>query len=118
MYERQFLTALAATITIESGVILGLARITRDDTPSDRLAACAAAASALTLPYVWYVLPSFVPEQTQLFWVEAFAVVIEAIFYRLFLSATWTQAIIYSAVANAASLSFGLAVRSFGLQIF
>ena len=72
--------------------------------------AVAFAASALTHPIVWFVMPELVPERYLLMvgLAEAFAVLVEAAWLRAF---GLRPALLWALFANATSLSVGLASR-------
>ena len=79
-----------------------------------RLMAIVALATCLTLPYVWFVLPAFLPKgPVYAVTAELFAFIVEALWYRLALSGKGTainikQAAILSALANAFSFLLGV----------
>jgi hypothetical protein len=66
-----------------------------------------ASASILTLPYLWFVFPYFLRGTPYIVASEAFAVIIESIFYRLFLFKSLKTAIILSFLTNAFSFFIG-----------
>lgn len=112
-YEFNFLTALALTIIIECLTAAALKkllgrRLGIDKTSYVALTAFAALASALTLPYVWFVLPAFVEHGlTYTLVAEISVTIIEAAFYRFTLKTTVLAALILSVILNFASYIFG-----------
>ncbi len=101
--ETRFMLALAVTLGIEAPVFALLRRVWRKLVPvRDRTTATIAspgsaiapprqaivlpiAASLLTLPYVWFVIPRIVPGYFAALAVsEAFALFVEAFFYAVF----------------------------------
>ena len=72
--------------------------------------AVAFAASAITHPVVWFVMPQLVPERYLLMVgaAEAFAVLVEAVWLRAF---GLRPALLWALFANATSLTVGLASR-------
>ena len=108
MYESKFIFALVLTVGIEILVIAAAAKLLAEKAPRLRLIGITAMASVLTLPYVWFVIPPFVPGQSVIEIVEIFAFVIEAIIYRGLLPASWGRSAVYSGSANLASYFFGL----------
>ncbi len=67
--------------------------------------------NVLSLPYLWFVFPLFVPPAHFVLIGEIFVVVIEAIVYARALKLTWSRALLLSAVANAASYTAGMALH-------
>lgn len=108
MYERFFLSALLATVCIEVIVVCAAARLRRDPFPLLRLSIAAVLASSFTLPYVWFVVPPFVPGQSVVLYSELLAFAAEALFFRYVLPAGWVPSLIYSFLANLCSYIFGL----------
>lgn len=117
-YLNLFFGALALTVLIESitaaalrycaGRPLGLAQISLP-----RLLGIVALASCFTLPYVWFVLPSLTAEMPR--WAfgafsEFFALLLEAIWYRLALPLTMRRAFLLSLAANLVSFLTGLLI--------
>jgi hypothetical protein len=70
-------------------------------------------AQLTTHPAVWFIWPLFAwPHATYLLVAEAFALLIEALVYRLvFDRLTWSRALAASALANAASVIVGIGLR-------
>lgn len=113
-YTYQFLFFAVFTIVVETVVLFLLARkvfkIDKQTLSTRKIVATGIFASMITLPYVWYVLPTLVywSYDLQLGIAEVLAVALEAIFYCVFLLPRWKWAILASVVCNAAS--FFLAV--------
>ena len=81
----------------------------------------ALAASTITHPFVWFVFP-WIGDRLDVGWTttsilsEVFAVVVEAIFFRVMCAIGWPRAALVSILANAASVSLGLLARElFGI---
>lgn len=70
-------------------------------------------AQLATHPAVWFIWPLFAwPHATYLLVAEAFALLTEAVVYRLmFERLTWSRALAASALANAASIVVGIWLR-------
>ena len=107
-YEELFIFALSATVVIEIAAAAVVSRAIREELPARTLLPAVAAASVLTLPYVWFVIPSFTPRAAVTPVVEAFAVLTEVLFYRLFVVKTWSRAALYSVAANLCSYLLGV----------
>jgi hypothetical protein len=110
LYETQFLLALVTTWAIEIPILIILIRFVFRDTtlPLIRIMGIGALCTALTLPYLWFILPPYVDAayypligETLVFLVEAF------ILYRL-LGVSGTVAFVCSSLMNAASFILGL----------
>lgn len=68
-------------------------------------------ASALTLPYVWFVFPAFITEKIiYIIAAEIFALIVEAVVYRILLKCRAYQAFIISFICNGASFGLGLLI--------
>lgn len=83
IYEMRFVQALVLTILIEAGVLLAAVRwlfhVHQDTLPTWRVLAAAVACTALTLPYVWFLLPILgLSGPTSLLAAEVFAITVEA----------------------------------------
>jgi len=117
-YEALFVRALIITVLIECGTAAALKRAAARRLglaqTYPRLLAVVALATCLTLPYVWFVLPAFLPKgPVYAVTSELFAFIVEALWYRLALSGKGTainikQAAILSALANAFSFLLGV----------
>lgn len=109
LYEIRFLQALALTLLIEVPVLLFLfSRLARRPVPSVRaLALAGACASALTLPYVWFVLPALVTGFAYVVLAEVFAVALEAFLYAMWFRLDPMRALALSLACNAASYLLG-----------
>jgi len=110
LYETRFLLALVTTWAIEIPVLVVLIRFVFRDTtlPLGRITGIGALCTALTLPYLWFILPPYVDAayyplmgETLVFLVEAF------ILYRL-LGVSRNVALVCSFLMNAASFILGL----------
>ena len=112
IYEYRFLIALAASVALEAAC-LGLIcrtvfRLNSDRLPWPRLLAAALGATALTLPYLWFVLPALVPDRAAGIVVgELGATVVEAAVYASWLGLPWRRALVASAAANLVSFGVG-----------
>jgi len=111
-YGNKFVLALLRTISIEVPLLVlfiyYFGSTPRVKTPF-RIALIGVIASALTLPYLWFVLPLYFANN---FWFafvgEILVIVVEATIYKQLLNLDWLRAIGASLVANALSLLLGL----------
>jgi|GEM_PF-710297 hypothetical protein len=123
--ESRFLISLCATWAIEAPAFLGLCRAVERIWPgacrpkagqpeaprgTAFLTGLALMASALTLPYVWFVFPRYIRGPAYLPTVEAFAVLAEALFYALAARMRLRIALPISLLCNAASWAAGLLI--------
>jgi len=67
-------------------------------------------ASALTLPYLWFVLPSYIALNYYIFVGELVVIVIEAVIYNNFLGLNLKKAVIASFICNVFSFAAGLLI--------
>jgi hypothetical protein len=112
-FEQLFLQALVTTIVCETAVVFGLIwywKQTNSVRPSPvRIVGASCLASVATLPYLWFVLPAFIPSTAlSIVGAELAIVIAEAVCYHLVLNLRFTRACVVSAVANAVSVSVGL----------
>ena len=112
-YIGEFGIALLITIVVETIALMALIRfvfkVSAREIRADRIIGVGILASALTLPYVWFVIPNCIPSR---FWfvvtAESFAFTIEMIIYRKLLGIRWFMALILSLVCNVLSFCSGL----------
>jgi hypothetical protein len=112
LYEILFLKGLVFTVLVEAAVFFPLYYFWLGKRSAAELLygifVCAAA-SVLTLPYVWFIIPAFVPDRTvYMISAEAFAFLLEAIIYRVLLKCRYREAFVLSLVCNAGSFGLGL----------
>ena len=108
-YELLFLKALAVTVSVETLVLLLLAKpILKTGLPVSRLIFAGILCSAATLPYLWFVFPRFIQDRTVMIIIgEASVVLAETVFYRMILNVDWKKAVLFSVCCNAASMATG-----------
>jgi hypothetical protein len=110
-YEQQFPFALLLTLIIEIpiAIIVIKALYKRREINTSKIILVGAIASALTLPYLWFILPAFIPNRVLYIWLgEASVVLIEAIIYNRLLKLKVVDAAVVSLIANVASVLVGL----------
>jgi hypothetical protein len=110
LYETRFLLALVTTWAIEIPILFALLRYVfrNRDLPILRIVFAGALCTALTLPYLWFVLPPFVDAAYYLLIGEGLVVLVEAAVLNRVLGLEWKQAGICSLAMNAASFFLGL----------
>ena len=114
-YETLFLASLSMTVTAECLVTAILkktaGRRLNLKCGYGRLLVVTAFASMLTLPYVWFVLPAYLPHGFAYAIIsELFAFTAELVWYMLALRVSLKQAAIISAAANGFSFLLGLVI--------
>ena len=110
LYETYFLLALVTTWAIEIPVLIALIRfVFRDKTiPIPKIFGVGALCTALTLPYLWFVLPPYVDAAYYVQIGEALVFLVEALVLNRVLGVSPKVAVICSFVMNAASFLLGL----------
>lgn len=106
LLEVKFLIALFATLAIETIVVLLLAKFAFKLKDLRSCAIVAIVASTLTLPYLWFILPPFLPADKYLLFGEIIVIALEALIYRVFLM-NWKQALATAVTANIVSFYLG-----------
>lgn len=110
-YETAFLFSLFLTVSIETIVLLILAKYMKLQTRKKELIFAGIIASSLTLPYLWFVLPIFLKNYILHMIVGEISVtVVESIIYYFVLKTNLKNVLIISFVCNLVSFLFGLIV--------
>lgn len=110
-YERLFLVGLVFTVAVETAVLFAMTRLPsrRSTPPSGLVVFSGCLASAATLPYLWFVLPSFVTSRTMLILVGELSVTAaETVIYRFVLTQSLLRAAAFSLCCNLSSYLLGL----------
>lgn len=109
LYETQFLLALVTTWAIEIPVLVALVRVVFRDRslPLSRLLFAGFLCTALTLPYLWFVLPPFVDAAYYPMIGETLVVVVEAIILNRVLALDMKRAVACSVIMNVLSYVSG-----------
>lgn len=110
LYETQFLLALVTTWAIEIPVLVALVRgVFRDRSrPLSRILFAGLLCTALTLPYLWFVLPPFVDAAYYPLIGETLVVIVETCILNRVLGLDLKQAVLCSIAMNALSYLIGL----------
>ena len=108
--EKRFLMALLVTLLIEVPILFALARLVPGMRAIrvPRLLVAGLLASALTLPYLWFIVPVFLRGVDGLVIGEMLVFLVEAGIYMLVLRIDVRRALLVSFVANLVSLALGL----------
>ncbi len=110
LYETRFLLALATSCAVEIPVLAALIRfVFRDKTlPLVRIIGAGALCTALTLPYLWFVLPPYADAAYYPLIGETMVVIVEAVVLNLVLGLGLKAAAACSLAMNAVSFLLGL----------
>lgn len=108
-YETQFLIALLGTEIIEIPVVLIFIRYVFriKKIKSSQIMIVAFLATLVTLPYLWFVLPSYVDETYYIYMGEFLVFVFESLIYCYLLRTKLSTSFVISFVANFASYLVG-----------
>lgn len=112
-YEQKFLFSLLLTVLIEIPVVvIFLKKVYKHaELKNSQIIFVGAIASALTLPYLWFVLPLWlVNRNAYIFGGEFLVIFVEAVIYYKLLNLKLSEAIIVSLVANLMSVLLGFAI--------
>jgi hypothetical protein len=109
LYETSFLLALIITWAIECPVLLALLRLVfrEREIPPGAILFAGALCTALTLPYLWFVLPPFVDPAYYPLIGEALVVLVEAALLNRLLGLDAGRSLACSIAMNAASYVLG-----------
>ncbi len=108
-YEMSFIVSLIITLIIELPVaFLLLENILKIRKKSWDVLLTGSVASCLTLPYLWFIISSFVNTAiSYIIFGETFAILVESLIYAKFLKIGIKNALILSAIANISSFIVG-----------
>lgn len=112
-YEQKFLFSLLLTLIVEIPIAVFLVKYLykHKEIKLSKIVLIGFVASALTLPYFWFVLPTYISNRgVYVFSGEFVIVCIEAIIYNQLLKLKLSEAFMVSLVANIASIFLGLAI--------
>lgn len=113
-YEQKFLLSLLLTLVVETSLVFYFLKYIckSEEIKSSKIIFTGLAASALTMPYFWFVLPFYVSDRIPyIFLGEGLIVFIEAIIYKQFLQLGFLRAIVTSLIANVVSAALGLIIN-------
>jgi len=107
--ETQFLFALLITWLVEIPILWFFVRtvLKRNNVPVTQIIFTGILASALTLPYLWFVLPQYIGATYYLLMGELFVIAVESVILNQILRTRPGLSIALSAVMNAASFVVG-----------
>jgi hypothetical protein len=110
LYETYFLLALVTTWAIEIPILIALLRFAfhEKSLPLINIIGVGALCTALTLPYLWFVLPPYIDAAYYVQIGEALVFLVEALVLNRLVGVGPKVALICSFVMNAASFLLGL----------
>jgi hypothetical protein len=108
-YETRFLIALFLTVVIEAIVLVLIMRyfFKIKKISIFQIVFVGILASALTLPYLWFVLPNYLNGYYYILIGELAVAVLEGVIYWRIFNLRFYKALTLSLIANAVSLSLG-----------
>lgn len=111
-YEQSFLNSLFITLIIEVPIVFFLAYYIYRKTEKFNIILSGIIASTLTLPYFWFILPSYISNRSFFIIIgELVIILVEAFIYHKFLKLKFMQAFFVSLIANIVSMSMGLIIN-------
>ncbi|MFH0906271.1 MAG: hypothetical protein V1824_02955 [archaeon] len=112
LYETSFLISLLINLIIEIPLVYLIIKfIYKEKLDFKKIIIVTLLASITTLPYLWFVFPSYINSTYYLIIGEIIVFIIEAIIYKLLLDLKLIKAIILSLVANLFSFLLGLLIK-------
>jgi hypothetical protein len=110
LYEAHFLLSLCVTWLIEVPLLFLLIRyiFKQNDLNAARIVGTGLLASALTLPYLWFVLSPYIDEAYYLLIGELLVIAVEAVIFFFLLRVKPVAAVFLSLVVNVSSFVIGI----------
>jgi len=112
LYQTKFLISLFATLIIEIPALFLLLRFLYKNKKISlrKIIFVGFVASALTLPYLWFVLPPYILSNYYVYFGEIFVFLIEVLIYNQLLELKFKDAIFISFICNLLSFVIGLII--------
>jgi len=110
LYETRFLISLFVTLTIEVPILFFLLGFFNKKISIKKIISVGIVASALTLPYLWFVLSPYVLSNYYIYIGEILILLIESVIYNQFLELNLGKALSISFVCNLVSFLIGLMI--------
>jgi hypothetical protein len=112
LFETKFLISLLLTLIVEIPILLILVKYFLKDKRNSviHIIIVGLLASALTLPYLWFVLPPFINVNYYIYIGEILVFLIESLVYYKFLNIRFNKALIISFIANLVSFVLGIII--------
>jgi len=115
LYETRFLISLLLTLIIEIPIVFVIVRYVfkLKKIKLSKILIVTFLASALTLPYLWFVLPPYGLANNYVIIGEIFVILAESLVYNYFFELDWERAFLVSFLANLTSALIGLVLNNF-----
>ena len=113
LYENKFLFSLLLTLIIEvpTAVFLVKYLFKHKEIRTSKIIFTGLIASALTLPYFWFILPFYISSRALYIIIgEVLIIFIEAFIYKQFLELKLAKVLVISLIANILSILLGLII--------
>jgi len=111
LYEQKFLFSLLLTLIIEIPVVFVFVRhfYRHKEIEISKIVFISFLASALTLPYFWFILPAYVFSRSIYIIVgESLVILAETVIYNQLLKLKLSESFVISLAANGSSILLGL----------
>lgn len=111
IYEQKFLLSLLLTLIVEIPIVVLLVKsfYKQKEIKISKIIFVGFISSALTLPYFWFILPTYITDRLLfMLYGEIIIVCIEMVIYNQLLKLKLTRSFIVSLVANSMSVLAGL----------
>jgi len=111
LYETLFLISLLLTLIIEISILFVFVKyVFKLKIKSVKIIFIGFLASALTLPYLWFVLPPYINVSYYVYTGEILVFLFEALVYNQLLNIKINKSLLISFIANLASFVIGLII--------
>jgi hypothetical protein len=114
LYEQKFLFSLLLTLIVEIPIAVFLVKYLYklEEIKISKIVFAGFIASALTLPYFWFVLPVYISSRSLYIFIgEVLIIFVETVIYNQFLKLKLSKSFIVSLVANITSIFLGLIIQ-------
>ena len=111
IYEQKFLFSLLLTLIIEIPIVVLLLKsfYKQNEIKISNIIFVGFIASALTLPYFWFILPAYITDRLLfVLYGEMIIICIETVLYYQLLKLKLTKSFVISLIANIMSILVGL----------
>jgi len=111
LYEQKFLFSLLLTLIVEIPIVVFFVKYLykHEEIKISKIVFVGFIASALTLPYFWFILPAYISDRSIYIIVgEPLVILAETIIYNQLLKLKLSESFVVSLVANSSSILLGL----------
>jgi hypothetical protein len=112
LYESKFVLALLVTLIVEIPILIFFFRYVfkTNRIPLQKLISTGIIASALTLPYLWFVLLPYVSTDYYFFIGETFVIIVESLIYYQIIELKLEKSLLLSFISNISSYLIGIII--------